>query len=82
MIKIRIIIMIIITMLVIIIIIRIMIIDACVLIRPPPEVQPRLAVIFAHGNGEDIGITYPFLPVMADSLQAIVVLVEYPGEFG
>jgi fermentation-respiration switch protein FrsA (DUF1100 family) len=44
-----------------------------------PHLQPELALLYCHGNGEHVADNADLLPILRDELQASVLIFDYRG---
>ena len=48
-------------------------------VRLPFHRPSKRVILYAHGNGEDLGNTHRFVRMLRDHLQCHVMAAEYPG---
>jgi hypothetical protein len=44
-----------------------------------PKKLARCSILFAHGNGEDLGLCADQLRVMSEQFEANIFAIDYPG---
>lgn len=50
----------------------------CLLLKPSSNISPFILLYF-HGNGEDINLSYDLLNNLRNNLQIYIMAIEYPG---